>query len=158
MRIRRITLALLILMPDVSLADLASEYDAARLRWKNAHVFRYSYEYRDTVAGMFSPPCRNATVRTTVSGRSRGSLIVVDSMPGCRKGSVLTGQKYEHTPRSVDDLFNLIHGFIPLESSCRTVVVTYDERFGFPTSFESVDDCVTHGDWGFEVKNFRKQN
>jgi hypothetical protein len=152
---RVLVLFALVVLPGAAQADLREEFAAALLRWSNAHIGDYAYDYRNTRPGMFPLPC--TALRTIVARRGSARFIALDGARSCRKGSVLSLRQYKDRPRSIQALFDLVDQFIPLEGECRTVVVKYDERFGYPTFFESIDSCATHGDWGFEVTNFARR-
>ena len=155
MHSRLAILVVFLLLPIVSVADARADYESALGRWRTTRAKNYAFTYQDnSYGGSIVQPCYKAAVRVEVS-RKRTSLSVRGTVEGCRKGTVLTSKDYEHIPRSVESLFKFVEYFISHPLDCRPFAVSYDARYGYPSSFSANDECMSDSGPAFVITEFR---
>ena len=141
------------LLPGISFADTATDFEAAIARWHTLHISNYSFLYEDGGDGLISPHCAGTKIRVHVRRGVTSLPVVVAGRTHCPAGT--RGSRIGiQVPATIEDVFKTIQRYVYKPPTPVELTVTYDSKYGVPLSYYAAKTEISDSDEGFTISRF----
>lgn len=155
MRVFALGLVLCIAFHSLASADPASEFEAARERWRSARLTSYSFIYEWAGGVVIAPRCADARIRVVVRNGVSAPPVVARGNSKCPRGTRGENAIGFAVPATIDAAFAEMRRYIREPPTPARVVATYDPTLGVPLTYYAEKLEILDNDEGFRISSFK---
>jgi hypothetical protein len=153
-----VALAIALSISFSAAADQKSEYDGALAKWRASGVRDYTFTFQWDGAVVIAPACADATIKVRVRNGVGGTPIVVRGNSRCPRGTRGVKSIGFAVPNTIDGAFGEMLRYIANPPTPVRIAASYDEAYGFPSSYYVEKLEFEDNDEGFKITSFKELN
>lgn len=155
MRIFALSLVLCTAFHSLASADSASEFEAAREKWRYADLTSYSFIYEWGRGVVIAPRCADAKIRVVVRNGASAPPVVARGNSKCPRGTRGENAIGFAVPATIDAAFAEMRRYIHEPPTPVRIVATYDPTSGVPLTYYAEKLEISDNDEGFRISSFK---